>query len=85
MGSQAKAETDNLRLAKYVIFLLLDDRKRNDFVKNSEGRKAKMRAAKLTEEEQRLVTTPCFVELCAYVDNVAHMGPVVQPEPVGSE
>lgn len=68
MATETGTVADSLRLAKYLVTLVLDDRRLNVHVEDPKEREAMMNAAKLSEEEKRLLTTACFVQLCDYLE-----------------
>ncbi len=68
MSDRTMSAADSFRLANYIILLVLDDRRLNDYVKNPEARQEEMTAAGLTEQERCLLTTGCFENLCKYLE-----------------
>ncbi len=82
MSDQAKTTTDSLRLAKYVVLLVLDDMRLDDYVNNPGAREEEMRAAKLSDKEIDLLSADGVVELCTYLKE-ARVAPVPHEEGSG--
>ncbi|MCP4656704.1 MAG: hypothetical protein GY856_14930 [bacterium] len=85
MSDQSKAPAEGLRLARYIVLLVLDQR-RLDFYVNSkpEKREEEMKSAGLSKHEIALITTACFEKLCAYLREAGVApAPYEDPDPGG--
>ena len=68
MSDQAQPTTDSFRLARYVVLLVLDPARLEDYVNYPGSREAEMRAAGLSEKEIELLSAEGFVNLCEYLE-----------------
>ncbi len=71
----AKVPGPGTLMSLFIVDLVLHQEKLEFFLKNPDHRKTIMGEAGLTEDEQALLTTPCFVHLCDRLEK-AGVGPV---------